>query len=335
MLIETGGEFVAVQSELPWAGRIIARGTGGATAANAVAPTVRIAVDADRDAFGTSGLRSITRGAWSDGMRTVLANAGGSGFDLQVSHAVDVLEIDARYRPGISLRVANRVLSSRFELLATQVLVHYPALWRASWRGRVPLHASVLATNSGTPLLAGPGGVGKSTVLTAARRKGATTIGDNLCTSDGGPCFGVAEPLRTDARSGSESGPVGAEHGVKTSHGRVSQPFGTRLTELKPDRVVVLERGPVTDIELITPQEAARTLIAGTYAAGELRRYWAFAATLCLATGLGPAHPPIDDVAATLTGTVPCLRVRIGDGQSVSVEELCGVDAIAKKGTRR
>ena len=35
--------------------------------------------------------------------------------------------------------------------------------------------------------------------------------------------------------------------------------------------------------------------------AGELRRYWAFAATLALGTGLGGSHPPVEDVAGTLS----------------------------------
>jgi hypothetical protein len=75
----------------------------------------------------------------------------------------------------------------------------------------------------------------------------------------------------------------------------------------------VLERGPRTEVARIGAPEAARSLAAGTYAAGELRRYWAFAATLALGTGIGPVHPPVTAIAAGYADRSPCLRVRVGD----------------------
>ena len=47
--------------------------------------------------------------------------------------------------------------ASRFRLLAAQTLLHYPALWWASVRGRVPLHVSVTAGAGGVTMIAGPG----------------------------------------------------------------------------------------------------------------------------------------------------------------------------------
>jgi hypothetical protein len=87
----------------------------------------------------------------------------------------------------------------------------------------------------------------------------------------------------------------------------------------------VLERGPRTEFEVIEPDEAARTVVAGTYAAGELRRYWAFAATLALATGRGDAHPRIGETARAIAARLPCVRVRVGDHASVSATDLSGV----------
>ena len=189
--------------------------------------------------------------------------------------------------------------------------------------GRVPLHASVARTGAGTPLLAGPGGVGKSTVLVGLLADGAAATADNLCCADRSLCFGLVEPLRTDAVPG---GPVlsAAGAGARTSHGRTEWPLTARVPVLAPDRIVVLERGVHTEISPIPAAEAARTLVAGTYAAGELRRYWAFAATLALATGRGPAHPPVAEVAADHAGRLPCVRVRVGDGDSFTAAQLCG-----------
>ena len=316
MWVRSGGEVVAVDSELAWVTRLVVQATGG-SAPDAAAPTVRLRVEAERAPFVHSGLRPVTRGVYgapatTDGPQAVLYNAGGSGFDLAVL-AGDPLVVTARYRPSHPVRAANRLLAHRFSLLAGQVLVHYPVLWRAGWRGRVPLHACVVHTGAGTPLLAGPGGVGKSTVLAGILATGGTAISDNLCCADTRACFGIAEPLRTDGATG-----------PRTSHGRVERPLTGRVDSLCPDRLVVMERGPRTEIGPIEPAAAARALVAGTYAAGELRRYWAFAASLALATGCGPAHPPIEAVARAYAARLPCVRVRVGDGGTVTAGQLSG-----------
>jgi hypothetical protein len=299
MRFRSGGELVTVDSRLPWALALLRRACGTPPPCPGE-PTVRVSIDASRDAFPTGGMRIVSRDAYGDGHRVVLVDAGGSGFDLLVT-VHSGLSVTARYRPRPAVRAANLALRHRFELLAGQVLVHYPVLWRAGWRGRVPVHAAVVRTGTGTPMLAGPAGVGKSTAVLAA---GGAATADNLCCGDGVRCYGVAEPLR-----------VGPGR-------RTDVEWPVRLPCLAPDRLVVLERGtdgdvapvspvsPVSPVAPVSPEEAARVLVAGTYAAGELRRYWAFAATLALATGLGPAHPPVERVAAEYARRLPCVRVR-------------------------
>ena len=309
----TAGERLAVDTELPWVGRLLTRALGGPVK-SVREPTVWLRVQKKTTPFRCWGMRPVTRGADSNGRRTLITNAGGSGFDLLVDLDDERLTVTARYRPPMRTRAANLALRSRFALLAGQVLVHYPVLWRAGWRGRVPLHAGVVRTPAGTPLIAGPGGVGKTRVLVGLLAAGQTEVtADNLCCADVSCCFGLAEPLRTDLGSGRA-----------TSHGRVERPLDGRVPALIPDRVVVLERGPRTEVSAIKPDEAARALVAGTYAAGELRRYWAFAATLALATGMGPAHPPVAEIAAEYADRLPCLRVRVGDGAAVPATLLCG-----------
>jgi hypothetical protein len=288
-----------------------------AVPADAVPPSVQVSVQASRDPFDVRRLRPVTRDACSDGAVTVLHNACGSGFDLQIriDDERSCLEVTARYRAAPALRAANAVLSRRFVLLAGQTLIHYPVLWRAGWRHRVPLHIAALASSAGTPLIAGPGGVGKSTVIMHAGADGVSPTADNLCVGDGIACFGLVEPLRIAA-----SGRPG------TSHGRADTVLNTRTPVLVPDRVVALYRGTRTRIESIKPDQAARYLVGGTYAAGELRRYWQFAATLALATGRGPAHPPVTETSVAYCDSLPCFRVEVGDGDRVSLPELCGVD---------
>ncbi|MGA7911971.1 MAG: hypothetical protein WCC30_10565, partial [Candidatus Dormiibacterota bacterium] len=47
----------------------------------------------------------------------------------------------------------------------------------------------------------------------------------------------------------------------------------------------------------------------GTYMAGELRRFWGFAATIAAGTELGPAHPPVERIAGILASRLPCAEI--------------------------
>ena len=316
--IETAGEVVDVHCAEGRIGDLLSRAVGQSIArldADRREPTITIDVQAGTAPFDLRGLRTITRGAASNGTRSVLHNACGSGFDLQVETSPQ-LTFTARYRPTKSLLSANMLLRSRFALLAGQTLVHYPALWRAGWRDRVPLHVAVLRSADATPMLAGPGGVGKSTVVAAALGDGASVTADNVCAADGADCFGLAEPLRivTSGRA-------------VTSQGRSENPIPRRVGSLAPDRIVLLERGPDSRFETACPRDVARAIVAGTYSAGELRRYWQFAATLALATDIGPAHPPIREVAAVYADRLPGVRVQVGDGDRLSLTSLCGATA--------
>jgi len=71
-----------------------------------------------------------------------------------------------------------------------------------------------------------------------------------------------------------------------------------------------------------SPESAARALVTSTYMAGELRRYWAFAATLAAGTGLGPSHPPVGDTASRLTSRLPCWTVALGREPGARMDDL-------------
>lgn len=320
--VPTGGEVLTVTRAAAAGRRLVEEAVGLPLAREASAgPTVALDIQPDTAPFDWTGMTPLTRGAYAGGGRVLLEDACSSGFDLLVTAAgpAGVLRVEARYRPTPRTRALNLALPRRFRLLAGQTLVHYPVLWRSGWRGRVPLHACVLSGTASVVLLAGPGGVGKSTVLRRALAAGAVATADNLCTADEQRCFGLAEPLRVDG-----PGPRQGRQ-VASSHGRHLEAFGGRVEALTPDRLVVLQRGRTTEVAETEPEYAARALVGGTYAAGELRRYWAFAATLALGTGLGPAHPPVAEVARAYAGRLPCIRAQVGDGDSVSVEQLSAV----------
>src|SRR5581483_5585667 len=119
--------------------------------------------------------------------------------------------------------------------------------------------------------------------------------------------------------------------GRRMTHGRGEAPLRERLRSLAPDRIVVVERGDSAEAELepCDPVEAARSLATGTYMAGELGRYWRFAATLAAGTGLGPTHPPVADVAAAVVSRLPCFRLRLGTAGRARLADLLAAEAVA------
>jgi hypothetical protein len=63
--------------------------------------------------------------------------------------------------------------------------------------------------------------------------------------------------------------------------------------------------------------------------AGELRRYWSFAATLAAGTGAGPAHPPLADTASMFAKSLPCYVLTLGPRPRARLSDLLDVVEIA------
>jgi hypothetical protein len=72
----------------------------------------------------------------------------------------------------------------------------------------------------------------------------------------------------------------------------------------------------------VTPDVARRALVAGTFAAGELLRFWPLTAALSLSTGRGPAVPQVEAVADRLTSRLPCVELDLGREQGAPLRGL-------------
>lgn len=311
----TAGLDVALDSADPATTRVLTESLAGLAETDpAGAYDVLVQVEAERSAFDVAGWEPLTRGAWRSERAVVLEDACSSGYDLHVE-AAGPLVVRARRRSTPRDLALSRLLPGRHHLLVRAALLQYPALWWAGVAGRVPLHASVLTVGDEGVLLAGPGGTGKSTLLQAELAAGGRATCDNLAVSDGGALHGLLEPTR------GRSGP-----GRRMPHGRREAPWAAREDALTVTRAVVLRRGsgPRPRLRDVPPDELARTLVAGTYAAGELRRYWAFAATLALGTGQGPAHPAIADVARRLAASSRCQELLLPGQPGTSLRTALG-----------
>jgi hypothetical protein len=135
---------------------------------------------------------------------------------------------------------------------------------------------------------------------------------------------GVNEALRLPRRDGAsgQSASGSPQPGARATHGRMEHAWPQRVDKVVPAMVVVVRRGGLRTPSALPVDAACRALVAGTYAAGELRRYWSLVATLALGTGRGPAHPAVGQVAATLAGSVPCFQLDLGTEPGAPLGEL-------------
>jgi hypothetical protein len=319
--LETAGERLEIDCQLSWVGELIAEGAAGELRDIRAAPaSVQVRVEADRQPFDTRGWEVLARGAWRRNDEVIVENACTAGFDLHVSCTLERADFTYRWNPPARDRTAARILRSRFHLLARAILMQYPALWWAGTRGRAPLHASACIAGSSTPLLTAPSGVGRSTLVRAELDSGGRATGDNLSVGDGTTVWGLVEPLRLEGGSGR-----------RMPHGRAEVPMPDRVHELVPDSVVILRRGDAEHPVLspCTTEAAARSLVTSTYMAGELRRYWAFAATLSAGTGLSPSHPPVRDVAWAFADALPRFVLALGPREGARLSELMAAGEVA------
>lgn len=248
----------------------------------------------------------------------VLASAGGSGYRQRWQLDDGRLRVESRWLPSTKELAASHALPARFRALRGQVLLHHPVLWWASLQGLAPLHVSVVDVAGTVVALAGPGGVGKTSLVARELANSARVTCDNLAVSDGVVAYGLREPLRVPAGDihAVPSGPRAA-HGRRESHGVATVPA------LRPDVVVVVRRdGQAPRLRTVTPDTGRRALVAGTMAAGELMRFWSTSAVLALATGAGPVLPSVDECARRLVDRLPCYELQLGTTPGSSLRDL-------------
>jgi len=261
----------------------------------------------------------VARGAsrLADGS-VLFRSAGGSGYRQRWQLLDGTLRVESAWAPSAKELAAARALPARSRALRGQVLLHHPVLWWAALQGLAPLHVSVVDVDGTVVALAGPGGVGKTTLVAGELTRSAQVACDNLAVSDGVVAYGLREPLRVPADdvTAIASGPRAA-HGRRESHGTPTVPA------LRPDAVVIVRRdGHAPRLRTITPDIAHRALVAGTLAAGELMRFWPTTAVLGLATGQGPVLPAVEECARRLVDRVPCHELQLGPTRQATLREM-------------
>lgn len=314
--MRSAGLVVEVDAYGPWADLAREACAGQELAgAGAASPDVRVRVARhdSRPPSPRAALRPLTRGAWSDGTTVVMADACSSGLDLELSPQGDHLQVVVFPRPTWRHHLLGLAAPDRRVLLHRAAVLQYPALWWAGVRGHVPLHTSAATVGSSALVFAGPGGVGKSTLLATVDAAGGVPVSDNLCVTDGRTVHGVLEPPRRDEGTGR-----------RMPHGRREGIWSGLAESVEPTAIIVLRRGQQAEAVMhsIPPAAAARELVGGTYSAGELRRYWTFAATAALGTGLGPVHPPVAAVCDELASSARAFELHLPPTPSLGLRQV-------------
>ena len=312
-VVRTAGERLSIECEPPGLARLVREGVDGVLAAGepSAPPTVLVRVEESRRPFGTEGWVRLSRDAWHRGGTVVVRDVCTSGLDVLVAVESGVPTFTFRRRPPARTRAASLLLPARATLLVRAVLVQFPALWWAGTRDRAPLHAPAVSAAGATALLVGTSGVGKTSLILREASFGGRATGDNVSAGDGVNVWGVVEPVRAEGATGRAM-----------PHGRRETSLPNRAERLAPDRLVVLRRGAERRALALDPPAAARELVASTYLAGELRRFWPLAALLALGTGEGPPHPPVAAVAEAFASRLPCVEIQLPSVAGVRLVEL-------------
>ncbi len=313
--LQTAGECLSIECELGWVEKHLKQGTAAELHENdARMPTVRLIVERSSAPFDVGSADRVTRGVWQAGGAVVIEDACSSGFMLHCRPEGGVLLVRARWVPPTRTRAAAALLRQRSSMLMRAVLLQYPVLWWSVVHGCAPLHVSALNLGTSVPLLVGPGGVGKSTLVETELTAGHHATCDNLAVTDGRLVHGLVEPRR-----------ILGGTGHRTSHGRREADMPERVASIQPDRVVAVSLSETSLEAALHPVEAevaCRSLVTGTYMAGELRRFWPFAAALSSGTGCGPAAPPVQAMAQRLTEALPCFSLTLSRRSGARLEQL-------------
>jgi len=252
------------------------------------------------------------------------------GLQLQSRLVGAGLSIDASFCPPskrlrLILKLGNKAIQERIYAILIYYLAYFPLLWRLErHEQRHPLHASAIAWPQGAAILAGLGGVGKSTLTLAfLSDPNARLLSENLILHDGKQVFSFLEPIHLDERShkllpnlDGRLEPTGRIY----SHNRQSYRLGPSAlaASATPRMFCLLRQGQKTELKPLSVAKALELTISSDLLAKELDAYFQQAAVLnLLSPSVGEFQRRIDALQELLS-RVDCYELTIKPGQDLS-----------------
>lgn len=198
-------------------------------------------------------------------------------------------------------------------------LIYYPAMWwHEIQRGAHPLHAAGVLGERGALVLAGPSGVGKSTLTVALTAAGGVPLAETFLLHRGTTMIAMPEPVLLDdwSRAWLDDATRGlSQVPGQFVFGRSGFHLDEPVAQAEAAAIIVPRRATPAGIAPITANEAQRRISGGHALIKDMRRYWAFAAALeklapeATTAGLMAAR---EAALARLTETLPCWELRLG-----------------------
>lgn len=217
---------------------------------------------------------------------------------------------------GLRRRQLAQMRRRRFTTLL-YYLLYYPCFWVLErTRDLHPIHAAGVEMDGNVVVLAGPSGVGKSTLVTGlAGEPRARLLSDTFLLHRGAMMRAVPEPLLLDAWSQGWLGDAAANltripHRYCLSRDGFHWP-PSRNSEGGIARVLIFpQRSTGHYLRPLSPSTARSRLSASNLIVNDLRRYWAFSSVLELIDPT-PVVLAREDAIARLANDVPAYELGI------------------------
>jgi len=251
---------------------------------------------------------------------------------LQVATSISGAEVvvEGAFRPlswrmKLDLALGGRATQTRFFAALVYYLVYFPLLEHiertCEW---YPLHASGVAWPQGAVMLAGLGGVGKSTITMAfLADPDVRVLSENLILHDEESIYAFPEPIHLDKRSREM---LAGLHGRLEStgkaftHGRESYEvtMSARVESATPRLFCALRRGQGLSLRPMSRDEALEFALSSDVLARELNEYAQQAAVLnLLSPRIGARRRRIETLEQLLSG-VACYELVVGSGKNLN-----------------
>lgn len=209
-------------------------------------------------------------------------------------------------------------------------LVYYPCFWWLEHQGLChPIHAGGVQFPTGVVAMAGPSGVGKSTLVAGlASDPTARLLSDTFLLHKGASVRAVPEPLLLDQWSRGWMGgrAAAALRPIQHRYSLNRDGFHWPDDQLVPGgdvRLLVFpQRATAHYVRPLPPRQAQGRIRAGDLIVNDVRRYWAFASVLEVLDP-NPLVQAREESLAKLVDTVPAFEV--GLTAEVPRDEMAGL----------
>jgi hypothetical protein len=251
------------------------------------------------------------------------------GLQLRTSLNGTNVYVDAAFRPSsrwmrLMLGLGGKASQERIYATLIYYLVYFPLLWHIErTRQWYPLHASAVAWPQGAIILAGLGGVGKSTLtLSFLSDSHARLLSENLILHNKERVYAFLEPIHLDDRSREMLTSLNGRlkpTGCTYSHNRQSYevPPSARVQSATPCAFFTLRQGRVLGLRSMSAKETLDIVLSSDALAREINEYTQQTAVLNLLSPIAGSLQGRIDALRKLLGQVACYELTIRPGEKL------------------